>query len=265
MRFASASEPFDERDLPVAMEIGRRCALFLESARLRGPKSAPRWPVTRCSRSWPRTFAIHSGSFMMQLSLLQPTHGRPEPRSLKAVNALERAVMRMSRILKDLVEITKVESGHLNLGRTQVPAADFIVEVIEALRQEASSLSLDLHGDVPRHVPDVWVDKRRILQVFENLVDNAMKFTPRAASLWARAPRAAKSCSGSRTRARYPGRGSPSRLRPGLARQEVGASRIGARARDRNGIVQAHGGRVWVDSKVGVGEHLLFSLPMGPV
>lgn len=87
------------------------------------------------------------GSFMIQLSLLRRPGGRRERRSMKPVNELERAVMRMSRTLSDLVELTKIESGQLDLARTQVAAGDLIVEIVEAMRDEANRLCLELQGD----------------------------------------------------------------------------------------------------------------------
>ena len=266
MGFGSASEVFDNRDLPVALEIGRRCALFLESARLRQSEK-------RATQSRDEMLSIVAqdlrnplGSFMMQLSLLQRPHGRPERRSLKAVHALERAVMRMSRILNDLGEIAKVESGRLDLNRTQVPAADFIVEVVEALRDEAAALSLNLHGDVPRNVPDVWVDKRRMLHVFESLVDNAMKFTVEGSiALGARADGSEVVFWVADT-----GTGIPPEALPHLFDRDWHAKRSdrpgsGIGLAIVNGTVQAHGGRVWVESTVGVGSTFFFSLPVGPV
>ena len=191
--------------------------------------------------------------------------GGPSARSLKAVNALERAVMRMSRILNDLVEIAKVESGRLDLDRTQVPAADFIVEVVEALRQEAASLSLNLHGDVPRNVPDVWVDKRRMLHVFENLVDNAMKFTREGSiSLGARAEGSEVVFWVADTGSGIPPEDLPHLFDRDLARQEVGAPRLGNRACDRErdgssarrpGLGRQHRRR---------GEHVLLLLARRP-
>ena len=266
MRFASASDAFDERDLPVAMEIGRRCALFLESARLRQSEKRATQARDEMLSIVAQDLRNPLGSFMMQLSLLHHPHGRTERRSLQAVHALERAVMRMSRILNDLVEIAKVESGALDLSRTQVPAADFIVEVVEALRQEAASLSLNLHGDVPRNVPDVWVDKRRMLHVFENLVDNAMKFTREGGiSLGARAEGSEVVFWVADT-----GSGIPPEDLPHLFERDWHAKKSerpgsGIGLAIVNATVQAHGGRVWVDSTVGVGSTFFFSLPVGPV
>ncbi|MES1205462.1 MAG: PAS domain-containing sensor histidine kinase [Pseudomonadota bacterium] len=266
MGFASASEVFDERDLPVAMEIGRRCALFIESARLRQSEKRATQARDEVLSIVAQDLRNPLGSFMMQLSLLRRPHGRPERRSLKEVNALERAVMRMSRILNDLVEIVKVESGRLDLSRTQVPVGDFIVQVVEALRQEAATLSLELHGYVPRNVPDVWVDRRRLLHVFENLVDNAMKFTREGSiSLGARADGSEVVFWVADT-----GTGIPPEDLPHLfdrdwhaKKSERTGSGIGLAIVNRT--VQAHGGRVWVESKLGVGSTFFFSLPVGPV
>jgi PAS domain S-box-containing protein len=266
MGLASASEPFEESDLPLAVEIGRRCALFTESARLRHSER-------RATHTRDEVLAIVAhdlrnplGSFMMQLALLRRSHGLPERRSLKPVDALERAVMRMSRTLEDLVEVTEFEFGRLNLARARVPAGDFIVEVVEALREQAVAFSLELHGHVPHHVPDVWADKSRILQVLENLVGNAMKFTPHGSiSLGARAEGSEVVFWVADTGVGIAAEDLPhvfDRFWQGKKSARAGS---GLGLAIVNGIVQAHGGRVWVDSKLGSGSTFFFSLPMGPV
>ncbi len=266
MGLGSASESFDERDLPIALEIGRRCALFVEGARLRQSEKRATQARDEVLSIVARDLRNPLGSFMMQLSLLRQPPGPPERRSMTAVDGLERAVMRMSQILNDVVEIRQIESGHLALSRTQVPVGDFIVEVLEASRQKTASPSVKIHGYVARNVPDVWVDKDRMLHVFENLLDNAIKFTRKGTiSLGARA-------AGSEVEFWVADTGSgiaPDDLphlfdRFWLA-QKAGRPGSGLGLAIVNGTVQAHGGRVWVESTLGAGSTFFFSLPVGPV
>ena len=185
---------------------------------------------------------------------------------MRPVDAVERALMGMSRTLEDLLEITKVESGDLDLVRAQVPVPDLVAEALEKLREQAAELPLEIHGYVPSSVPDVWADHRRILQVLNKLIENAIKFTPSGSiSLGARAE-------GSEVVFWVADTGigiGPDDV-PHLfdrlwqaKRSERAGSGLGLAI--VNGIIRAHGGRVWANSKLGSGSTFYFSLPIGPV
>ena len=138
--------------------------------------------------------------------------------------------------------------------------------MVDALRDEAASTSLTIQADVPRHMPDVWVDRDRIFHCLENLVDNAIRFTREGSiALGARAEGSEVVFWVSDT-----GNGIPLEDLPHLfdrfwqaKKSERTGSGLGLAI--VNGTVQAHGGRVWVDSQVGSGTTFFFSLPVGPV
>ena len=140
------------------------------------------------------------------------------------------------------------------------------MEVLEELREQTASLSVELDSDVPPNLPDVWADKSRILQVMENLVGNAMRFTRHGSiSLGARAEGSEVVFWVADTGVGIAPEDLPhvfDRFWQGRQSADAGS---GLGLAIVNGIVQAHGGRVWVDSKLGSGSTFFFSLPMGPV
>jgi PAS domain S-box-containing protein len=262
LALASSSRVFEEADLRLATEIGRRCALFIESARLhRSEKRALQ------ARDEVLAFVAHDlrnplANVMLQLALLQSPPGQPERRSTKPVEALERAAKRMNRILEDLLEVTKLESGRIELTRTRFAPGDVVAEVSLSQREQVHSQSLELRTEVAPDLPEVWADRSRVLQVFENLVGNAAKFTNEGTiSLGARAQ-------GSEVVFWVADTG------VGIAAEDLahvfdrfwqarGSKRSGAGlglAIVRE-IVQAHRGRLWVDSQPGAGSTFFFSLP----
>ena len=169
----------------------------------------------------------------------------------------------MNRMTQDLLDIASVEAGHLLVERSRVPVSQLICDVVEAQKSIAAAASVDLRVETAREVPDVWADRDRLLQVFDNLVGNALKFTP-------------------------PG----GRIRVGTALNEnevqfwVADTGVGVAAEDLphvfdrfwqarkgerhgtglglpivKGIIEAHGGRIWVESVLGVGTTFFFALP----
>jgi signal transduction histidine kinase len=172
----------------------------------------------------------------------------------------------MSRILDDLLDVTRLESGSLELNRTAVSPSELIAAVSRSERKQIESRSLELRTEVVPDLPDVWADRSRVLQVFENLVSNASKFTIQGTvTLGAR------------------GEGSEvvfwvADTGVGIAEEEVSHvfDRFWQAARfRRTGVglglaivremVQAHGGRLWVESQLGSGSTFYFTLPTMPV
>ena len=70
-----------------------------------------------------------------------------------------------------------MEAGQLTIERARLSAGELIVEAVDMQRPLASSSSLELRVEVDPDVPEVWGDRDRLLQVFENLIGNAIKFT----------------------------------------------------------------------------------------
>jgi PAS domain S-box-containing protein len=262
MALASSTRTFDEADVHLAVEIGRRCALFIESARLhRSEKRAIQ------ARDEVLAIVAHDlrnplGNVMLQLELLRSPPGQPELRSMKPVDAIERAAKRMSRILEDLLEVTKLESGRIELTRTRLSPGEVIAEVSRSESEQVRSRSLELRTEAAAGLPDVWGDRSRVLQVFENLVGNAAKFTNEGSiSLGARAEASEVVFWVADTGVGI----APEDLAHVFDRfwQARGVKRSGAGlglAIVRE-IVLAHKGRLWVDSQPGAGSTFFFSLP----
>ena len=84
----------------------------------------------------------------------------------------------MNRLIQDLLDVALMEAGQLPIQNERDCRHDeLVVEAVEMQRPLAASSSLELRVDVERDVPEVWGDRDRLLQVFENLIGNAIKFT----------------------------------------------------------------------------------------
>jgi signal transduction histidine kinase len=205
------------------------------------------------------------GSVLMHTDLLR-RQGAPESRSPKSVEAIERAATRMSRLIQDLLDVSRMEAGHLSIEKASLPAAQVVADAVVAQRELAASASLELGLDVAAGLSDVSADRDRLLQVFANLIANAVKFT----ELGGRVTVGAAQGDGE-VLFRVADTG------PGIAAQDL--PRLferfwQARQTDRRGaglglaiakgIVEAHGGRIWVESTPGRGSTFFFTIPTAP-
>jgi signal transduction histidine kinase len=206
------------------------------------------------------------GTIVMQASLLRRHGHEPERRSGRPAEAIERAATRMSRLIQDLLDVTRMEAGRLSIEQTRVHTGQVVREVVEAQEPLASSSSLELDLDLSPDLADVWADRDRLLQIFENLIGNALKFTaPGGRVTVGAAPRDGEALFW----VADTGAGIAAEDVPHLFDRFWQARKAGRRGAGLGlpivkGIVEAHGGRVWVESTPGHGSVFFFTIPTGP-
>ncbi|NUO38941.1 MAG: hypothetical protein HOQ17_12865 [Gemmatimonadaceae bacterium] len=187
---------------------------------------------------------------------LQPQDQGPHLQRIK------RAGERMNRLVQDLLDVAKLEAGRVGIDARELQVAPLVREAHEMLAPLAAEKSIRLEYAVSDTLPAVTADGGRVLQVLSNLVGNAVKFTPKDGRIVIRADPA-------------PGgvRFSVADTGPGIPQEQLGklfgrfwqgnpADRrgIGLGLSIAKGIVDAHGGRIWVESRVGEGTTFYFTL-----
>jgi signal transduction histidine kinase len=202
-------------------------------------------------------------AILLQAGALKRQGVEPERRSQRPREAIQDAVNRMNHLIQDLLDVALMESGRLTIQPARLSARELIVSAADVQRPLASSSSLELRVDVDRDVPEVWGDRNRLLQLFENLIGNAIKFTKAGGCVAAGAASRDEqvvfwvSDTGSGI--------APEDLprvfdrfwqatRPGRQGAGLGLSIA-------KWIVDAHGGRIWVQSTPGEGTALFFTIP----
>jgi len=98
----------------------------------------------------------------------------------RAISAIERAARAQSRLVEDLLDLSRIESGRLAIRRSVVSLADSTETVLEAVRPAAARKDIALEYAVEGPLPPVLGDEERLQQIVSNLVGNAIKFTPPA-------------------------------------------------------------------------------------
>ena len=191
----------------------------------------------------------------------EPARARP------FLEVVARHADRMSRLVDDLLDLSNIESGRLQLERHAVPL-DEVVRPVFALQQEAASKKgITLRLEVPPDLPPALADRDRLQQILINLVDNAIKFTP-AGQVTLSAQKA--SSSHLEVVVTDTGTGISSTDLPRVTERFYRVDR--ARSRERGGtglglsivkhLVHAHGGELHIESELGRGTTVRFTLPI---
>jgi signal transduction histidine kinase len=198
-------------------------------------------------------------------SLLEdPTQDAREIRETLAL--IHRAVDRMNRLIGDLLDVTRLEAGRLVLEQEPIAVRDLLAQTLESWEATAASRGLSFEVDPVSEGLAVFADRSRVLQVLDNLVGNAVKFSDAGGRIAVRATRGEGT-----TEVRF----SVSDTGPGIPPEvlkELFQRFWQANAADRRGIglglaickgiVEAHGGRIWCESQLGHGARFTFTLPI---
>jgi signal transduction histidine kinase len=199
----------------------------------------------------------------MATELLIDTAGTDAARRSQ-LRIIARAGERMNHLIQDLLSVTTIEAGRLSIAPRKSVVAELLYEAREMLEPIAKEKGLTLAVSAEADLPEVRADPARVLQVFSNLVGNAVKFTPTGGTVTLSATRAdgKVQCSVIDT-----GPGIPpaqlSRLFGKFWQAKRGDGRgVGLGLAIAKGIVEAHGGTIKVESEMGRGSVFSFVLPV---
>ncbi|MDO9018486.1 MAG: ATP-binding protein [Deltaproteobacteria bacterium] len=258
---------YSNGDLPFATEIARRATSAIENARLYEA-------AQRATRARDDVLGIVAHDVRTPLNtislaarVLERQMGKEGlAESLKSVQTILRSVSRANRLIHDLLDVARMEGGALTVEKRKTPARKLMVDALEAEALRAADASIALRLDAAEVLPDLLADRDRLLQVLENLVGNAIRFTPPDGTITL----GATSLPGEVLfRVADTGAGIPpenlervfDRFWQAKRDERQGA---GLGLPICKGIVEAHGGRIWVESAPGAGTTFYFTIPTSP-
>jgi signal transduction histidine kinase len=180
-----------------------------------------------------------------------------------------REIRTLSALITDLFELSQLEAGQLALSLAPATLPDLIAEVVEGLSVQAAARAIHIASGVEGAVGPVVMDTPAVRRVLTNLVQNALRHTPADGTIAVTARAVAE---GVQVDVVDTGEGIPAADLPHIFERfyrgeksrsrETGGAGLGlAIAR---GFVEAHGGRIWVDSEAGCGTRFSFILPRTP-
>ena len=208
-------------------------------------------------------------TIVMLASMLKRREIASEGRSQATAEAIERASSRMNRLIGDLLDVSRMDAGHLTLERDRVSASQIITDCVEAEKPLIAAASLDLELEIVPNLPDIWADRQRLLQIVENLIGNAAKFTRPGGRITVGATLKDRDVL---FWIKDTGVGIAAEDLPHLF-DRFWQVRSAVRREDRHrgaglglfivkGLVEAHDGRIWVESTLGKGTVVSFTIPL---
>lgn len=173
----------------------------------------------------------------------------------------------LSRLIDDLFELARLEGGSLVLDSTETSLRDLISDTLESLQVRARKSGVELHGAVDGD-PLVVADGAKLQRVLDNLLDNALRFSRRGGRIDLTARQEDEAVL---VTVRDSGGG----IAPGDLPHVFDRFYRGDRSRQRGdggtglglaiarGLIEAHGGKIWVENEPGHGAAFVFTLPCG--
>jgi PAS domain S-box-containing protein len=263
--FSARPRRYGPDELALAQDLALLSALAVDNARLyRDAKAAVQarddmMAVVSHDLGNPLS-AIRIGTSLMLRSL--PDDGSNGQR--QHLEFIRQSTQQMENLVNDLLDVKRLDSGTLALEIRTLRPMDVVADVIHVFRPIADARSVRIESRCGTSLPELAADPQRLTQVLSNLVGNALKFTEAGGSVSIDAHHAQGVVLFSVTDT---GAGIPPEHVPHVfdrfwqARRE-GRKGLGLGLAIARGVVEAHGGRIWVESTPGVGSTFLFTMPV---
>jgi two-component system phosphate regulon sensor histidine kinase PhoR len=174
---------------------------------------------------------------------------------------------RLARLTDDLLKLSKMDADRLELEIHRLSVSQFVESCVETAQRPAAEKNLRISVNLQEQMPDIAADRRRLAEVLQNLLDNAIQYTPPGGQIMVSAT---EDDGQVKFTVADTGIGIPQADQPRIFERfyrvdvarsrEVGGTGLGlAIARH---LVETHGGRIWVESEVGRGSQFHFTVPV---
>ena len=179
------------------------------------------------------------------------------------VGRIRRSSVRMNRLITDLLDLAKIREGRVDIEVREEQTIDLLAEALDQSAPLAEQRPVQLVND-GGPLGLVICDRERVLQVFDNIVGNAIKFSSPGDAVRLAVESSPNECTFA---VRDAGPGIPEQQLPLLfdrfwtSPRATGGTGTGLGLAIARGIVEAHGGRIWVESAPGEGTSFFFTLP----
>jgi signal transduction histidine kinase len=255
---------YGSEDLVLARELGRIASVAIDNARLhRQAQDALRardevLRVVAHDLRNPVGTVETGAAFLLEEGPAELRDGRFGA----TLRAIRSSAERASRMIQDLLDATRIETGRLSIEPAPEPVALLLREAVELYGRAAQERGIELRCEAGAELPRVQADRERVLQVLGNLIGNALKFTPPGGRV-----EVAAQAEGDEVRIWVADTGvgiAPehlSHLFDPYWQAQPDRRGLGLGLAIVRGLVEAHGGRTWAESTVGEGTQIHFTLP----
>ena len=262
-------------DRTFLMIIARQCALALSRIELHEAERAARLDAEEATRAREEILSVVShdlrnplGTILMGVGTLQQIVEPGDPKSDRIrtiAERIQRQSDRMARLIEDLVDFAGIQAGRLSIERRPIQPEAIVAATSELLALTAQERGIGFSVDVAPNLPTIEVDPDRAIQVLSNLLANAIKVTTKGA----RVSIGAQGDGEVVFFVRDSGPGIEADELPRLFERYWRSKKAtykgaGLGLSIARGIVEAHHGRIWAESQVGVGTTFFFTLAPRP-
>jgi signal transduction histidine kinase len=182
----------------------------------------------------------------------------------KRIEAIQRNAQTALRLISDILDMERIAQGKLELQWSKESINEIITEALSGFEGTASLKSITLNNQSDKSDKNISCDKDRVIQILNNLIGNALKFTPEGGCINLKAE-----LHNNDVEVQVTDNG------PGIPKEkqnEIFNRMTQLASADRQGLglglyiskmlVEAHHGKIWVDSQVGKGSTFHFTLPL---
>jgi PAS domain S-box-containing protein len=258
------SRGFDGDDLGFAEDLARLAALALDNARLHDT-------VRASLRSRDEMLGVVShdlrnpvAAVKMLSRTLLAAQENDGTQAHESIALIFRAAEQMDALIRDLLDVNRLDSGNLSISPEPVEPSVLLTDSLQTLRPLVDEKGIDLDLQIETALPKVAADRERIQQTLSNLVGNAIKFSSPGSKI---VVVARGDSEGVVFSVLDRGRGIAEGHLPRVFDRYWQSSRTdrqgaGLGLAIAKGIVEAHGGRIWIESRLGEGTTASFMLPL---
>ena len=182
----------------------------------------------------------------------------------KQLDRIRRGILQMRRMIEDLLDVGSIDSGRLAIDPREHEMDALFQDAVELSASLIADKRIEIKTEMPEAPFKVRCDRERMMQVFSNLIGNAVKFVPEGGTI---ALSATASGTNALVSVRDTGPGIPPARLPHLFQRYWQADETARKGRGlglfiTKGIVEAQGGVIWAESQVGVGSTFFLTLPL---
>jgi PAS domain S-box-containing protein len=254
---------FDGDDLGFAEDLARLAALALDNARLHDAVRASLRARDEMVGVVSHDLRNPVAAVKMLSRTLLSAPANDGARAQESIELISQAAEQMDALIRDLLDVNRMDAGKLVVSPLSVDPSTLLTDSLQTLRPLVAEkgIALDLQIETP--LPKVMADPDRIQQTLSNLVGNAIKFSPAGSKIVVVARREA---GGVVISVVDNGKGIAPEQLPRVFDRNWQSSRTdrqgaGLGLAISKGIVEAHGGRIWIESKQSEGTTASFTLP----
>lgn len=264
---ASSGRRFRDADAVRARTLGDLSSLALRRVRLMEEEREAKEKAEAAVRVRDETLGIVSHDLRNPLTKIALSADllvdAPPEDQRELIETIRTAARQMQRLIQDLLDVARVEAGRLSVERTYIDAAALVRDACASHEPIADQKQQRIICRIHEPLPRICADRDRLVQVFGNLIGNALKFTPERGTITIEATPVDGAVQFS---VLDTGNGIPEAdlrqvFKPYWQAKKTAHMGAGLGLAIVRGIVEAHGGRVWAENAPGGGALFRFTIP----